>query len=303
MCELDGWAIEARIYAEDPTRNFLPSIGRLVRYLPPRGRGHPASTAGVFEGAEISDLLRPDDRQADRLRARPRRGDRAAARRARRVLCRRRAAQHRRFSAAIAAKPRFRAGALSTDFIAEEFPGGFAPPAEFDRSRPGDPARRRRWRERRMRERETAIDGSSTGAREIRRRLTMLLDGRACTRLRCGRRRRPTGRDRRREPPRRDRLAAGPAAAAAARSRTASRPCRSSGCRARLSGWRMAASIRRAQVLPPRAAELLALMPEKAGGRHLAPGAVADAGPADRRSRSPRGRRSRPASRLPSSRR
>ena len=36
---LDGWAIEARIYAEDPARGFLPSIGRLVRYLPPVGRG------------------------------------------------------------------------------------------------------------------------------------------------------------------------------------------------------------------------------------------------------------------------
>ena len=36
-----GWAIEARVYAEDPRRNFLPSIGRLVRYLPPRGRRHP----------------------------------------------------------------------------------------------------------------------------------------------------------------------------------------------------------------------------------------------------------------------
>ena len=34
---LAGWAIEARVYAEDPTRNFLPSIGRLVRYLPPTG--------------------------------------------------------------------------------------------------------------------------------------------------------------------------------------------------------------------------------------------------------------------------
>ena len=36
---LDGWAIEARIYAEDPTRGFLPSTGRLVRYLPPSGDG------------------------------------------------------------------------------------------------------------------------------------------------------------------------------------------------------------------------------------------------------------------------
>src|SRR5436309_10582216 len=47
-----GWAIEARVYAEDPTRNFLPSIGRLVRYCPPEGDGIRVD-AGVFEGAEI----------------------------------------------------------------------------------------------------------------------------------------------------------------------------------------------------------------------------------------------------------
>ena len=50
---LTGWAIEARVYAEDPARNFLPSIGRLVRYLPPTGEGIRLDT-GVFEGAEIS---------------------------------------------------------------------------------------------------------------------------------------------------------------------------------------------------------------------------------------------------------
>jgi propionyl-CoA carboxylase alpha chain len=49
---LDGAAIEARIYAEDPYRNFLPSIGRLVHYLPPVGDGIRIDT-GVFEGAEI----------------------------------------------------------------------------------------------------------------------------------------------------------------------------------------------------------------------------------------------------------
>src|SRR5207302_6697367 len=48
-----GWAIEARIYAEDPLRNFLPSIGRLIRYRPPEGEGLRIDS-GVFEGAEIS---------------------------------------------------------------------------------------------------------------------------------------------------------------------------------------------------------------------------------------------------------
>src|SRR5439155_6655504 len=48
-----GWAIEARVYAEDPTRHFLPSIGRLVRYCPSEGEGVRIDS-GVFEGAEIS---------------------------------------------------------------------------------------------------------------------------------------------------------------------------------------------------------------------------------------------------------
>src|SRR5205823_6234661 len=48
-----GWAIEARVYAEDPQRNFLPSIGRLIRYRPPEGEGIRIDS-GVFEGAEIS---------------------------------------------------------------------------------------------------------------------------------------------------------------------------------------------------------------------------------------------------------
>src|SRR5579864_3710713 len=56
--KLEGSAIEARIYAEDPLRNFLPSIGRLVRYAPPQGDGIRVDT-GVFEGAEISMYYDP----------------------------------------------------------------------------------------------------------------------------------------------------------------------------------------------------------------------------------------------------
>src|SRR5207244_980080 len=56
--KINGWAIESRVYAEDPYRNFLPSIGRLTRYRPPQqGPGHRGTTrtdTGVFEGAEIS---------------------------------------------------------------------------------------------------------------------------------------------------------------------------------------------------------------------------------------------------------
>src|ERR1700721_374342 len=56
--KLDGWAVETRIYAEDPYRNFLPSIGRLVTYRPPPEGVHDGVTVrndtGVYEGGEIS---------------------------------------------------------------------------------------------------------------------------------------------------------------------------------------------------------------------------------------------------------
>ncbi|KAK2079800.1 hypothetical protein QBZ16_002195 [Prototheca wickerhamii] len=53
-----GWAIEARVYAEDPARGFLPSTGRLRRYVPPRGEGVRVDT-GVQEGSEISMFYDP----------------------------------------------------------------------------------------------------------------------------------------------------------------------------------------------------------------------------------------------------
>ena len=51
---LNGWAIEARVYAEDPFRNFLPSVGRLVRYLPPLVSETVRVDTGVDEGGEVS---------------------------------------------------------------------------------------------------------------------------------------------------------------------------------------------------------------------------------------------------------
>src|SRR3546814_5518167 len=58
---LKGWAIEARIYAEDPLCNFLPSTGRLVRYQPPEddGDGTVRVDSGVEEGGEISIFYDP----------------------------------------------------------------------------------------------------------------------------------------------------------------------------------------------------------------------------------------------------
>jgi propionyl-CoA carboxylase alpha chain len=127
---LAGSAIEGRVYAEDPARNFLPSIGRLVRYRPPpTGEGVRLDT-GVFEGAEISVYydpliaklitLGPDrDTAIDRLLSALDEFYIAGV-------------QHNvPFLAAAVAKPRFRAGALSTNFIAEEFPNGFVSPFGF----------------------------------------------------------------------------------------------------------------------------------------------------------------------------
>ncbi|MGH7061868.1 MAG: biotin/lipoyl-containing protein, partial [Stellaceae bacterium] len=156
-----GSAIEVRVYAEDPTRNFLPSIGRLVRYLPPAGEGLRLD-AGVFEGAEIS--LYYDPMIAKLIAYGPNR-DRAIDRLSQALDSFHVTGVQNNiaFLAAVAAKPRFRAGALTTNFIAEEFPAGFAPPSGFaaaDRVIRAAAA----LAHRRLREREAAIDGRLAGA-------------------------------------------------------------------------------------------------------------------------------------------
>jgi propionyl-CoA carboxylase alpha chain len=128
--KLTGWAVESRVYAEDPYRNFLPSIGRLTRYRPPQeGSAHGGTVrndTGVFEGAEISMYYDPMiaklvthaatreaaiDLQADALDAFVIDG-----------------VEHNiPFLAALMQHPRWREGRLSTGFIAEEFKGGFKP--------------------------------------------------------------------------------------------------------------------------------------------------------------------------------
>jgi propionyl-CoA carboxylase alpha chain len=123
-----GWAIESRLYAEDPSRNFLPSTGRLVKYKPPRERAEHGVTirndTGVYEGGEIS--IHYDPMIAKLCSHAP---DRATA-----IGAMTEALdefivdgiQHNiGFLSAIMANARWRKGALSTGFIAEEFPGGF----------------------------------------------------------------------------------------------------------------------------------------------------------------------------------
>ncbi|MEP9388439.1 acetyl/propionyl/methylcrotonyl-CoA carboxylase subunit alpha [Mesorhizobium sp. KR9-304] len=130
--KLNGWAVESRLYAEDPYRNFLPSIGRLTRYRPPEeGRSDQIvvrNDTGVTEGSEISMFYDPMvaklctwaptraqaiDAMSDALDSFVVDG-----------------IQHNMpFLAALMRHPRWREGRLSTGFIAEEYPDGFHPVA------------------------------------------------------------------------------------------------------------------------------------------------------------------------------
>ncbi|MBD9454621.1 acetyl/propionyl/methylcrotonyl-CoA carboxylase subunit alpha [Rhizobium sp. RHZ02] len=128
--KLNGWAIESRLYAEDPYRNFLPSIGRLTRYRPP-AEGKSGNTivrndTGVFEGAEISMYYDPMIAKLctwapTRLEAIEAMGEALDGFVVDGI-------EHNvPFLAALMKHPRWREGRLSTGFIAEEYPDGFAP--------------------------------------------------------------------------------------------------------------------------------------------------------------------------------
>jgi propionyl-CoA carboxylase alpha chain len=133
--QLKGHAIEARVYAEDPARGFLPSIGRLVRYAEPTGEGVRVDS-GVYEGAEIS--IHYDPMIAKVIAAGPTRET------ARERLIEALDAFHIRglrhnvgFLSALLGRKRFAEGRLSTDFIADEFPAGFAEISLPDDAIPG----------------------------------------------------------------------------------------------------------------------------------------------------------------------
>jgi propionyl-CoA carboxylase alpha chain len=117
--KLNGWAIEARVYAEDPRRGFLPSTGRLVRYQEPTGEGVRVDT-GIVQGGEVSMFY--DPMIAKLCAYGP---DRAVAtRRLSRALDSylvRGPGHNIPFLSAVLANPRFAEGRLSTNFIAEEY--------------------------------------------------------------------------------------------------------------------------------------------------------------------------------------
>jgi propionyl-CoA carboxylase alpha chain len=122
--KLNGWAVEARLYAEDPFRNFLPSTGRLIKYREPAPGPDVRVDTGVYEGGEISMFY--DPMIAKLCSYGKTRVD--AIERMRRALDEfyvRGVSHNVPFLAALMAHPRFRAGKLTTNFIAEEFKGGF----------------------------------------------------------------------------------------------------------------------------------------------------------------------------------
>ncbi len=132
---LKGWAIETRIYAEDPFRNFLPSIGRLVRYLPPSEtsvrsprQAEPRSAVrvdtGIEEGSEVSMFYDP---MIAKLITYGENRDAAIARMADALDAYyiRGVSHNISFLNALILHPRFQQGRLTTNFIAEEYPEGF----------------------------------------------------------------------------------------------------------------------------------------------------------------------------------
>lgn len=135
--KLSGWAIEARVYAEDPDRNFMPSTGRLTHYQPPvdgvltteYGDGQVRVDTGVFEGGEISMFYDPmiaklvthgDTRDAAI----------AAMSRALDQYVIRGVSHNIAFLNALVTHPAFAKGDLTTGFIDEHYPDGFSSKAD-----------------------------------------------------------------------------------------------------------------------------------------------------------------------------
>jgi len=126
--KINGWAIENRLYAEDPYRNFLPSIGRLTRYRPPAEEVTETAVVrndtGVFEGGEISMYY--DPMIAKLCTWAPTRAE--AIEEMRIALDRfelEGIGHNLPFLAAVMDHPKFMSGNMTTAFIAEEYPDGF----------------------------------------------------------------------------------------------------------------------------------------------------------------------------------
>ncbi len=128
--KLNGWSVESRIYAEDPYRNFLPSIGRLTRYRPPVEGEHDGyvvrNDTGVVEGSEISMFY--DPMIAKLVTYAPTREEAIEGMSTALDEFQVDGIQHNvPFLASLMKHPRWRSGQLATSFIADEYPDGFEP--------------------------------------------------------------------------------------------------------------------------------------------------------------------------------
>ena len=127
--KINGWAMESRLYAEDPYRGFLPSIGRLTRYRPPvegktQGGGIVRNDTGVYEGGEISMYY--DPMIAKLCTWAPTRAEAIEEMRLALDTFEVEGIGHNLpFVGAVMDHPRFVKGDISTAFIAEEYPDGF----------------------------------------------------------------------------------------------------------------------------------------------------------------------------------
>jgi propionyl-CoA carboxylase alpha chain len=170
-----GWAMECRINAEDPFRNFLPSTGRLVRYLPPtttmeaaqplpEGGGVRVDT-GVYEGGEIpmyydsmiAKLIVHGLDRADAI---------ARMREALNAFVIRGISSNIPFQAALLAHPDFQAGQFNTGFIAQHYPKGFSA-SDVVHDDPLFPVALAAAAHRKYRDRALGISGQMSG-REVR---------------------------------------------------------------------------------------------------------------------------------------
>lgn len=132
--KLDGWAIETRVYAEDPYRGFLPSIGRLTGYRPPEEQGGVRVDTGVVEGSEISMFYDPMiAKLITSASTREAAIDKQIEALDRYVL--RGIGHNIDFLSAVMQHPRFRSGNITTGFIAEEYPEGFVGAAVAEATR------------------------------------------------------------------------------------------------------------------------------------------------------------------------
>ena len=123
--KVNGWAFEARIYAEDPARGFLPSTGRIVKYQEPEEKPGTLLDTSMYEGSEVSMFYDPMvakycthasnreqaiDLMVDQL------GD----------FVIQGIAHNTSFLQAVLSHERFRKGDISTNFIEQEWPAGFS---------------------------------------------------------------------------------------------------------------------------------------------------------------------------------